>query len=105
MTQASVPRLSAEVLSAATGEPIERLGRLRSLGLIGLEADGSFGRDDIERVHLIHFLERRQVPLEVIACAEREEEILTSVLQFLFPQGVGPTYSLGQAVEIAGVDI
>src|SRR5262245_58725287 len=99
-----VPRLSVEDLSSATGEPVERLHRLRSLKLIGSEADERFGRDDIERVRLIQFLERRQVPLEMIARAEHEEEILGSVLEFLFPHGVGPTYSLAQAADLVGLD-
>jgi class 3 adenylate cyclase len=100
----SVPTLSAEELSSATGEPIERLRRLRSLELIGAAAGDRFEREDVERVRLIQFFERRQVPLETIARAEREEEILGSVLEFLFPHGFGPTYSLAQATDIVGLD-
>jgi adenylate cyclase len=100
----SVPTLSAEELSSATGEPIERLHRLRSLRLIGSAADERFRREDVERVRLIQFLERRQIPPETIARAEQEDEILSSVLEFLFPDGVGPTCSLAQAVDIVGLD-
>jgi class 3 adenylate cyclase len=102
----SIPTLlSAEELGSATGEPIERLHRLRSLKLIGSEADEErFGREDIERIRLIQFLERRQISPQAIARAEQEEEILSSVLEFLFPDGVGPTYSLAQAVDIVGLD-
>jgi adenylate cyclase len=96
--------LSADELSSATGEPIERLRRLRSFKLIGSEADERFDREDVERVRLIQFLDRRQIPLETIARAEQEEEILSSVLEFLFPDGVGPTYSLEQAADIVGLD-
>ena len=102
MEPASVPTLSAEELGSATEEPIERLHRLRSLRLIGSEANERFRREDVVRVRLIQFLERRQIPLETIARAEQEEEIISSVLQFLFPDGVGPTYSLAQAADIVG---
>ena len=99
-----VPTLSAAELSSVTGEAIEHLHRLRSLTLIGSQGEDLFAREDVERVRLIQFLERRQIPLETIARAEREDEILSSVLEFLFPGGVGPTYSLAQAADIAGLD-
>jgi len=99
-----VPTLSAAELSSVTGEAIEHLHRLRSLTLIGSQGEDQFAREDVERVRLIQFLERRQIPLETIARAEREDEILSSVLEFLFPDGVGPTYSLAQAADIAGLD-
>ncbi len=100
----SVHRLSAEELSAATGEPIDRLHHFQSLKLIDPGADGWFGRHDVERVRLIQFLERRQIPLDAIARAEQEEEILSSVMEFLFADGLGPTYSLAEAAGIAGLD-
>src|SRR5262245_52701471 len=98
------PRLSAEELSSATGEPMDRLHRLRSLNLIGSDTDQGFGRHDVERVRLIQFLERRQIPLESIARAERDEEMLGSVMEFLFAEGVGPAYSLDEAAVLAGLD-
>ena len=104
MAQDSASRLSAEELSALTGEPVERLRRLRSLKLIGSEGDERFAAEDAERVRLIQFLERRQIGLETIARAERDEAVLSSVVQFLFPGGLGPTYSLAQAVDIVGLD-
>jgi len=104
MAEDSASRLSAEELSAATGEPVERLHRLRSLKLIGSEGDERFAPEDAERIRLIHFLERRQIGLETIARGERDEATLSSVVQFLFPQGLGPTYSLDQAVDIVGLD-
>jgi len=67
MAEDSASRLSAEELSAATGEPVERLHRLRSLKLIGSEGDERFAPEDAERIRLIHFLERRQIGLETIA--------------------------------------
>src|SRR5437660_8590714 len=104
MAEDSISRLSAEELSAVTGEPVERLRRLRSLKLIGSEGDERFAAEDAERVRLIQFLERRQIGLETIARAERAEAVLSSVVQFLFPGGLGPTYSLAQAVGIVGLD-
>src|SRR5262250_2966167 len=100
----SVHRLSAEELGAATGEPIGRLHHFRSLKLVDSGADGWFARHDVERVRLIQFLERRQIPLDAIARAEQEEEILSSVMEFLFADGFGPTYSLAEAAGIAGLD-
>lgn len=104
MNADSGSRLSAEELSAATGESIDRLYRLRSLGLIGAGTDTGFGRHDIERVRLIRFLGRRQISLETVARAEREEEILSSVIEFLFADGAGPTYSLSEAADLVGLD-
>lgn len=99
-----VPKVSADELSAATGEPIERLQHLRSLGVIGSE-DAQFSSTDVERVHLVQFLERRQMPLHAIGQAERDEAILTSVVEFLYPHGIGKRYSFAQAVELVGLDV
>ena len=104
MAEDSMSRLSAEELSAVTGEPVERLQRLRSLQLIGSEGDEGFAPEDAERIRLIQFLERREIGLETIARGERDEATLSSVVQFLFPHGLGPTYSLDQAVDIVGLD-
>ncbi len=105
MRRDSGPTISPDQLSAATGEPIERLQRLRALGLIGSAGEEWFGREDVERLRLIQFLERRQISPEAIARAEEGGEVLGSVLEFLFPDGVGPTYSLAQAAETVGLDI
>src|SRR5262247_1661962 len=96
--------LSVEELGAATGEPAERLQKLRSLGLIRPGAGERFAPEDIERVRLVQFLERRQIPLETIAHGERDEAILTTVVDFLYPRGIGRRYSLAQAVDIVGLD-
>jgi adenylate cyclase len=95
--------LSIEEVSSATGELVERLQQLRALKLIGSD-DNRFGPQDIERVHLIQFLERRQIPLETIARGERDEEVLTSVVDFLYPRGVGRRYSVAEAAGIVGLD-
>jgi class 3 adenylate cyclase len=104
MKQPSDPKWSAEELGLATGEPVERLRRLRSLRLIGSEGDERFAPEDAERVRLVQFLERRGIGLETIARAEGEEAVLSSVVDFLFPDGVGRTYSFAQAVDIVGLD-
>ena len=104
MERHSVPKLSADELSSETGEPIERLQLLRSLKLIGTESDEQFVPTDAERVRLVQFLERQQIPLHSIAQAERDEAVLTSVVDFLYPRGIGQRYSFAQAVEIVGLD-
>src|SRR5215468_4165401 len=96
--------LSVEELGAATGEPAERLQKLRSLGLIRPDAGERFAPEDIERIRLIQFLERRQIPLERIAHGERDEAILSTVVDFLYPRGIGRRYSFAQAVDIVGLD-
>jgi adenylate cyclase len=104
MESDSVPRLSADELSSATGEPIERLQQLRSLRLIGYEDDERFAPKDVERVRLVQFLERRQIPLDAIAQGERDEAVLTSVVDFLYPRGIGRRYSFPQAADIVGLN-
>src|SRR6266542_561508 len=104
MEQAPAPKLSPEELSFATGEPVERLRRFRSFKLIGCDDDERFAPDDIERVRLIQFLERRRITLETIAEAEHREAVLSSVMDFLFPDNVGRTYSFAQAIDIVGLD-
>ena len=96
--------LSVEDLVSLTGEPVERLRRLWALGLIGSEGEDHFVVHDVERVRLIQFLERRQIGLEAIAQAEREEAILGSVVQFLYPDGLGRSYSFDQALDVVGLD-
>jgi adenylate cyclase len=100
----SVPRLSADELSSATGESIQRLQQLRALKLIGSEDDARFASTDVERVRLVQFLERRQIPLDQIARAEHDEAVLTSVVDFLYPRGIGQRYSFAQAIKIVGLD-
>jgi adenylate cyclase len=96
--------LSAEELASATGEPVERVRRLRSLELIGSQRDDRFVPSDVERVRLVQFLERRQIGLEAIADVERRERLLSTVVEFLFPARPGRTYSLAEALEIVGLD-
>jgi adenylate cyclase len=104
MNQESQPKLSAAELSSATGEPIERLRRLRLLELIGTPGDEQFAPEDVERVRLIQFLERRRIGAATIARAEREEAVLSSVVAFLFPHGSERTYSLAEAIDIVGLE-
>jgi adenylate cyclase len=102
--QDSAAKLSAEELSSATGEAIERVRHWRSLELLGSHGEGAFARDDIERVRLIQFLERREIEPEALARAERDEAVLSSVMQLLFPRGAPRTYSFAQAIDIVGMD-
>ncbi len=103
MGRHSVPTISTDELSAATGEPIERLRQFRSLRLIASEDGERYASIDVERVRLIQFLERRQIPLETIARGEREESVLTSVVEFLYPRGIERRYSFAQAAEVVGL--
>ncbi|MGH6875171.1 MAG: hypothetical protein ACREDW_09150, partial [Aestuariivirgaceae bacterium] len=104
MERNSAVRLSETELANATGEPVERLRHFRSLNLIGTEDDEPYAPHDVERVRLIQFLERRQIGLEAIARAEREEALLCSVVEFLFPEGLGQPYSFAEAIDIVGLD-
>ena len=104
MEQDSAPKLSADGLSSATAEPIERVRRLRSLELIGSQGDERFTPEDVERVRFIQFLERRGIVPETIARVEREEAVLRSAVEFLFPHGAGRTYTFAQAIDIVGLD-
>ncbi len=104
MDRDSAPKLSAAELSSATEEPIERLRRLQSLELIGSEREELFAPEDVERVRLIQFLERRRIEPEAIARAEQQEAILSAAIELLFPDGPGRTYSLAEAADTVGLD-
>ena len=104
MKRDAVPRLSETELASATGEPVERLRLLRSLGLIGAEGEEQFAPHDIERIRLIHVLERRHIGLDAIARTEREQALLHSVVEFLFPDGRGRTHSFSEAIDIVDLD-
>src|SRR5262249_47863161 len=105
MEQHSAPTLSSNELAAATREPIERLQQFRSLGLIASQHGERYRSKDVERVRLIQFLERRQISLETIARGERQESVLTSVVNFLYPRDTGQRYSFAEAAELVGLDI
>jgi class 3 adenylate cyclase len=104
MDQDSTPTLSADDLMSVTREPLERLRHLQSLGLIGSGDDDRFAPQDVERVRLVQFLERRQIPLEEIARGEREASVLTSVVDFLYSRSSGQRHVLTQAADIVGLD-
>lgn len=97
------PTLSADQVISTTGETVERLQHFRTLGLIGSEDAHRYASKDVERVRLIQFLERRQIPLETIARGEREESILSAAVDFLYPRGIDRRYSFAQAVEAVGL--
>ena len=62
MKQDSARRLSTEDLSSATGEPIERLRRLRSLKLIVSDGEERLAPEDVERVREISGIQEVQTP-------------------------------------------
>jgi adenylate cyclase len=95
--------LTLEELSARTGEPVEGLRRWRELGLIG--AGDRFRPEDMERARLVQLLLRRGIEAEAIAQKNEKKEFLNRHLSLVFPQGVGPTYSLAEAAEILGLDL
>jgi adenylate cyclase len=97
-------RLSAAELSSLTGEPLDRLERLRALQLIGSDDPAMFTPRDAECIHLITFLERQHIELETIAGAEREQAVLSSAVEFLFPVGFERTSSLERMIQFVGLD-
>lgn len=97
--------LTIDELSRWTGEPAERLGQWRSLGLIGAEGSEGFRPEDVERVRLIQVLLRRGIGQEAIARADRAEGFLGRYLGLMFPGGVTPPYSLAEAAEILGLEM
>jgi len=101
MQDHAVPKFSATELGSATDE-LE--GVQATDALDGDEGHERFTQEDVERVRLIQFLERRQIGLDKIASVEHDEAVLASVVKFLFPNGVRRTYSFAQAADLVGVD-
>ena len=95
--------LTLEELSRSTGEPVERLRQWRSLGIIGAQGGDGFPPVDIERARLVQLFLRRGIELDTIAQAAKDG-MLDSYVERLFPAGLGPTYSLAEAVEMMGMD-
>ncbi|MEE8346678.1 MAG: adenylate cyclase regulatory domain-containing protein [Dehalococcoidia bacterium] len=96
--------LSMEELSRWTGEPVERLGRWRSLGLLGSEGGDRFEHSDVERVRLIQLFLRRGIGLETIGRAA-SDGLLDRFVELLSAGGAGTVYSLAEAAEILGMDL
>jgi len=96
--------LTLEELSRSTGEPVERLGQWRSLGLIGAEGGERFRPEDVEKVRLVQLFLRRGISVEAIARAAKGG-LLDRYVERLLPGSAGPTYSLAEAAEMLGMDL
>ena len=96
--------LSIEELAIRTGEPVKRLRRWRSLGLIGREGEVGLRREDVERARLVQLFLRRGVGLEGIAQAA-QNGVLDRFVDMILPAGTGPTYSPAEAAEVVGLDL
>jgi len=96
--------VSIEELAKRTGEPVKRLRRWRSLGLIGREGGDRFRPEDIERARLVQLFLRRGISLEGIAQAANDG-ILDRFVEMILPAGRGPTFSLAEAAEMLGLDV
>jgi class 3 adenylate cyclase len=98
-------RITLEELAKRTGEPLERLRRWHSLGLIGRAEGGAFSQEDVGRSRLIHDLLHYGISLDAIVEGCREPDSLFCF--FLDDSGrrlARPMYSLGEAVEAAGLE-
>ncbi len=95
-----------EELSKLTGESIERLSAWQARGLIG-EGDGDqFDQRDGARAEMIRDLLRRGIELDAIAKVFEQPD--SEVRHFLERCAVDfsrPTYSVGQAAELTGLEI
>ena len=97
-------RLTLEDISLRSGASTESLRQWRSLGLVGREADETFGGEDVQRVRFIRFLLRRGVSIDTLVRAERTEGLIGLHLRDVFPSPVGPAYSPAEAAGRLGLD-
>ena len=97
--------LTIEELSARTGEPADELRRWASLGLIGAGDDRTFRLEDLDRARLVQLLLRRGIALDVIVETERRSPFLALDAGRTFPRHEGPTFSLAEAAEQAGLEV
>ena len=96
-----------EELSKLTGEPIERLGAWQARGLIG-EGDGDqFDQRDAARAEMIRDLLRLGIEMDAIAEAfgHPDSEVVRHFLEQCAVDIDRPTYSVGQAAELTGLEI
>lgn len=96
--------LTLEQLARRTGQPEERLGHWRSLGLIGAEDSEVFRPEDAERARLVHLFLRRGIGLEMITRAAKGG-LLDQYVTLMFPTGAGGAYSLAEAAEMVGMNL
>ncbi len=92
-----------EELSNRSGASPQELREWRSLGLIGVATEETFGPEDIERARIIELCVQRGFGAEVISRAEAREKILRRYLDQVFPGGVSETYSLAETAEMTGL--
>src|SRR5262245_64436848 len=97
-------RLTLDEISIRSGASRESLRQWRSLGLVGREADETFGGKDVQRVRFIRFLLRRGVSMDTLARAERTEGLISLHLGSVFPSPIGATYSPAEAAGRLGLD-
>lgn len=100
--------LSLADLAHLTGESADELERWLDLGLIGVDAPGRFGHEDIERVRLVRIFLLRGIALEDIARSCREGDLsvlLPRYLDTLFPGEGRPALTLEEAAEQLGLDL
>jgi len=100
--------LSIEELARRTREPVERLRKWRSLGLIGTKGARGFALEDVESVRLVKLLLRRGVGLEAIQQAAKAGQLgrrLAGYLEWMYPGEAAQSYSLGEAAEILGLSL
>ncbi len=100
--------LSLEDLARHTGEVADELRRWIDLGLIGVDAPGRFGHEDIERVRLIRIFLLRGIALEDIAHSCRQGDLsvlLPRYLDTMFPGEGRPALTLEEAAEDVGLDL
>ena len=96
-----------EELSKLTGESIERLGAWQARGLIG-EGDGDqFDQRDGARAEMIRDLLRLGIEMDAIAEAfgQPDSEVVRHFLERCEVDIGKPTYSVGQAAELIGVEV
>src|SRR5262245_50046285 len=96
-------RLTDTELGRLVSESPERIAEWRALGLIGRAGSETFGFEDLARARLIQLLIRRRIELPAIARAEQEEGLITQHINRVWPEGVGPSYSVAEAAAGAGL--
>jgi class 3 adenylate cyclase len=93
---------SPEDLSAATGEPIDRLAAFAAAGLLVRQADGRYDRDALNRARLIRFARDRGVDEDRLAAAVAAQGDLLGIFEGL--SSAEPTrHTLEQAAVEVGL--
>jgi class 3 adenylate cyclase/YHS domain-containing protein len=94
--------LTAEELSAATGEPMDRLATFASDGLLVRRPDGRYNADSLNRVRLIRFARERGVDADRLAAAVGAQGDLLGMFDGL-SSGEPTRHTLWQAASEAGL--